>query len=333
MVRHHSLPQKAAYLYPGQGSQSVGMGRFLYDNFKIAQTVFEEASDALSMDMKKLCFNSDENTLALTENTQPALLTVSTATTRVLQNDMGLKASSTAGHSIGEYSSLVLSGALKFSDAVRAVRFRGQAMQNAVPVGKGGMTAVLGLTMEQTQFLCTWTENKSGFKPISPANYNCEGQIVISGQLEALNWLKENFKPNVLVENNLGEAQRCKLIPLAVSAPFHCEMMKPAEDQMRIFLNGIEFDNANIPVIQNFQAQVETGALKLRENLIRQISAPVLWTQSMQTLKSMNENIIIEAGNGTVLKGLLKKIDGDFFKVFSTNNLEDLKLLETIPSL
>lgn len=325
-----SQTKSASFLFPGQGSQSIGMGKFLFENFSHAKTIFEEASDAISVDMKKLCFDSDEKTLALTENTQPALLTVCTATSQVIQKDFGIKASSTAGHSIGEYSSLVLSGSMKFTDAVRAVKFRGQAMQNAVPVGQGGMTATLGLNEEQTKFLCIWAEKNSGHKPVSPANYNCDGQIVISGNLDALNWLKDNFKAEIFTENNLGEAKRCKLIPLAVSAPFHCEMMKPAEDQMRTFLNGVEFNNANISVIQNFHAQVEVGANKLKENLIRQVSAPVLWTQSMQTLKSLNQPIVIEAGNGSVLKGLLKKIDGEFFKVFSANNLEDLKLLETI---
>lgn len=325
-----SQSKSAAFLFPGQGSQAIGMGKFLYENFALAKTIFEEASDAISVDMKKLCFDSDEKTLALTENTQPALLTVSTATAQVIQKDFGVKASSTAGHSIGEYSSLVLSHTMKFADAVRAVKFRGQAMQNAVPVGKGGMTATLGLNIEQTKFLCAWTEKNSGHFPVSPANYNCDGQIVISGNLDALNWLKDNFKAEIFTENNLGEAKRCKLIPLAVSAPFHCEMMKPAEDQMRTFLEKIEFNNANITVIQNFHAQVEAGANKLKENLIRQVSAPVLWTQSMQTLKTLNQPIVIEAGNGSVLKGLLKKIDGEYFKVFSANNLEDLKLLETI---
>lgn len=330
MSQNNSSQKSASFIFPGQGSQSIGMGKFLFENFNRAKTLFEEASDAISIDMKKLCFDADEKTLALTENTQPALLTVSTATAQVIQKDFGIKASSTAGHSIGEYSSLVLSNTMKFRDAVRAVRFRGQAMQNAVPIGKGGMTATLGLNEEQTQFLCQWAEKNSGHSPVSPANYNCEGQIVISGSLEALNWLKDNFKADIFIENNLGEAKRCKLIPLAVSAPFHCEMMKPAEDKMRTFLNDIPFDNANISVIQNFHAQVEAGANKLKENLIRQVSAPVLWTQSMQTLKSLNHPVVIEAGHGTVLKGLLKKIDSEYFKVFSANNLEDLKLLETI---
>lgn len=320
----------ATFLFPGQGSQSPGMGQFLFDNFKIAKQTFEEASDAISVDMKNLCFKADEKTLALTENTQPALLTVSTSAARVLENVYGIKSICTAGHSIGEYSSLVLAKALSLKDATRAVRFRGQAMQNAVPIGEGGMTAVLGLNEEQIKFLCFWTEKNSGFKPVSPANYNCDGQIVISGNLNALNWLKENYKSEILSENNLGEAKRAKLIPLQVSAPFHCPMMKPAEDKMREFLFKIPFDNAAIPVIQNFNAESQNAAAPLKENLIRQVSAPVLWTQSMITLKAMNHNTVIETGHGNVLKGLMKKIDADFFQVYSTNSLDDLKLIENL---
>ena len=327
-----SSSKSTSFIFPGQGSQTVGMGSFLFENFITAQQTFEEASDALSINLKNLCFKSDEKTLALTENTQPALLTVCIATARVLKNDLGLKSISTAGHSVGEYSSLVLSNTLKFSDAVRAVRFRGQAMQNAVPVGDGGMTAVLGLDEDQVRFLCSWAEKNSGFKPVSPANYNCDGQIVISGNLKALNWLKENFKSDTIKLDSVktDSAKKAKLISLQVSAPFHCKMMQPAEDRMREFLSEINFNHSEIPVIQNFTALAETGASTIKENLIRQISAPVLWTQSMINLKKMNHNTIVECGNGTVLKGLMKKIDAEFFQVFSTNSLDDLKALENL---
>ncbi len=320
----------AAFLFPGQGSQAVGMGKFLFDNFSEAKHIFEEASDAISFDIKKLCFESDDKTLALTENTQPALLTVSCATAAVIQKQFGVQVSITAGHSIGEYSSFVISGSLRFKDAVKAVRFRGQAMQNAVPVGLGGMTATLGLNEKQTEFLCQWAEENSRQKPVNPANYNCDGQIVISGNLKALDWLKDNFKPEIFLENNLGEAKRCKLIPLQVSAPFHCSMMKPAEDKMRTFLNDIAFRDSSFSIVQNFHAQPETESSVLKENLVRQVSAPVLWMQSMQKLKSLNHSTVIECGHGSVLKGLLKKIDGDFFKVYSTSSLDDLKALESL---
>lgn len=320
-------------LFPGQGSQSLGMGQFLFDEFKDAREVFEEASDALQIDIKKLCFASSESDLALTENTQPALLTVSIATATVLKNQFNIKFSLTAGHSIGEYSSMVVAGVIKFTEAIKAVRFRGQVMQSAVPQGHGGMTATIGLSEDQAQFLCDYAVTQSGYGPLSPANFNCEGQIVISGNLKTLNWLKENFTAElaskIFIENNLPEPRRAKLIPLSVSAPFHCAMMKPAEEKMALFLNTIQFSEAQFPIIQNVHAKPETDSQVLKKNLISQISAPVKWSQSMQTLKSFNNSFVIECGHGSVLKGLLKKIDPDFFKVFSTNSVDDLKLIET----
>jgi len=327
---------KFSFIYPGQGSQSVGMGKFLHDEFKIARETFEEASDAIQVDLKKLCFTgnasgnttADETELNLTQNTQPALLTTSMATARVLQSQFGIHADITAGHSIGEYASLVLAQVISFPDAVKSVRFRGQAMQSAVPVGQGGMTATLGLDEKQVQFLCQYAEKESGFGPVSPANYNCDGQIVISGNMKALNWLKDHFKSEIFAQNGLLEPRRAKLIPLTVSAPFHCPMMKPAEEKMRLFLQAVPFANAQIPIIQNVHAQVETIAEQIKENMIRQVSAPVLWTQIGLELKNRGHKMLIECGNGSVLKGLMKKIDPEFFQVYSTNSLEDLKALE-----
>jgi [acyl-carrier-protein] S-malonyltransferase len=320
---------KFSILFPGQGSQTPGMGKFLFDEFKEAREIFEEASDALKIDIKKLCFTADETTLALTENTQPALLTVSTATAKVLTKQFDVQISATAGHSIGEYASMVLTDVMTFSEAVKAVRFRGQSMQSAVPSGQGGMTATLGLSEVQVEFLCQYAVKYSGFGPLSPANYNCDGQIVISGNLKTLNWLKENFNPNVFLENNLPEAKRAKLISLNVSAPFHCAMMTPAEEKMSLFLSAVEFKNSSLPIIQNVHALAETQGSVLKTNLIKQVSAPVRWTQSMQTLRTLNNPHTIECGNGSVIKGLLKKIDSEFFKVFSTNSIDDLKLIET----
>lgn len=314
----------SAFLFPGQGSQTPGMGQFLFNEFKVARETFEEASDAIGIDIKKLCFTESVETLALTENTQPALLTVSTATSRVLQTQFGVKPAITAGHSIGEYASFVLADVISFKDAVRAVRLRGQAMQSAVPLGLGGMTATLGLNEEQVQALCAWAMTQTGLKPLSPANFNCDGQIVISGNLKILEWLKTNFKAEILPD----EPKRAKLIPLAVSAPFHCEMMKPAEQKMEAFFQDISFKDAKLQIIQNVHAQTETQANVLKKNLIAQISAPVRWTQSMHTLKAKDQNHVIEVGNGSVLKGLLKKIDAEFFTVYSTNSLDDLKLIE-----
>lgn len=313
------------FVFPGQGSQQPGMGRFLFDNFKVAQQTFEEGSEALKTDLKKLCFEGSESDLALTENTQPALLLVSTATQRVLRQEFNIKIAAAAGHSIGEYAALVAADVIRFDQAMRAVRTRGQAMQSAVPVGQGGMIAVLGLEPEQVETLCAYVKKNSGLGPISPANFNSPGQIVISGSQSAMTWLKDNFKPEAI----FAEApKRAKLIPLAVSAPFHCEMMKPAEDKMREVLTAMEFKNSAFPIIQNFHAQVETQGPALRENLIRQVSAPVRWTQSMETLKSLGQAQIIECGAGKVLQGLLKKIDGEFFKVMTTTNMEDIKTIE-----
>ncbi len=312
-------------LFPGQGSQSVGMGKFLFDEFKIAKEVFEEASDAINLNLKKLCFEGPDADLALTENTQPALLCVSTATQKVLRSEFSLKIQNTAGHSIGEYASLVSADVIPFSSAMKAVRRRGQAMQSAVPVGKGGMLATLGLDDIQARWICEEATKNSGKGPLSPANFNCPGQIVISGSSEAIQWLKDNFKP----ENIPGSPRRAKLIPLNVSAPFHCAMMKPAEDNMRSFLSEISFSNASFPVVQNFNAQSVSNASELKENLIKQISAPVLWTQTMQNLKESNSIRLLECGNGSVLKGLFKKFDENM-KVINFNQLEDIKNFETL---
>jgi [acyl-carrier-protein] S-malonyltransferase len=311
-----------AFVFPGQGSQTVGMGEFLYNEFPICRETFNEASEAIGIDLKKLCFNSTDAELALTENTQPALLTVSTSVARVLEKEFNLKPQITAGHSIGEYASFVLGSVISFSDAVKAVRLRGQAMQSAVPVGEGSMIATLGLNEEQVQFLCDWAVKESGFAPLSPANFNCDGQIVISGNAKVLNWLKENFKPEILP----GEAKRVKLIPLQVSAPFHCAMMRPAQEKMAAFFETISFKNSTLPIIQNFHAKPEVDANVLKSNLISQVSGAVKWTQTMQQLKASGAANIVECGNGSVLKGLFKKSDSDFFKVFSTNSLDDIKI-------
>ena len=187
-----------AFVFPGQGSQNPGMGQFLYDEFQIARDIFERASDTLNLDIKKLCFTATPEELALTENTQPALLTVSVATALVLKEIFNIQPTCTAGHSIGEYSSLVLGSAFTFETAIQAVRLRGQSMQSAVPAGQGGMVATLGLTEDQVEFLCRWVCENSGYSPLSPANFNCEGQIVISGNQKALTWMMDHFKPEIL---------------------------------------------------------------------------------------------------------------------------------------
>lgn len=313
-----------AFLFPGQGSQQPGMGKVVHDEFKKAAQVFEEASDTLHFDLKKLCFEGSESDLALTQNTQPCLLTVSIATLRVLQEEFGVQGKVAAGHSVGEYGALVAAGVLSFRDAVRAVRERGLAMQSAVPVGEGGMLAVMGLDEAKIIELCAFAEKSTGKGPLSPANYNSPGQIVISGAHKAIEWLRQDFKPELL----WADPPRMKLTALKVSAPFHCSMMKPAEDHMRHILEGIEFSNAQIPVIQNLTASAHQEGSEIRRNLIAQISQPVRWLQSMETLKQMGINRCIEMGTGKVLQGLLKKIDSEFFTVFNTTLIHDIRALE-----
>jgi [acyl-carrier-protein] S-malonyltransferase len=313
----------SALLFPGQGSQHLGMGRFLFDEFAQARQVFEEASDAISVDMKKLCFNSDEATLALTENTQPALLTVSIATYQVLNSILPLNVAAGAGHSVGEYAALVAAGVISLKDGVALVRQRGRLMQEAVPVGEGGMLAVIGMTESEVRAFCAWAEKESGASPIEPANFNSPDQIVVSGNSKLIEWARENFKPETL-----SLTKKIRMIPLKVSAPFHCSMMKPAEENMANYINNVKFSNSQFPVVQNVTAQWHSQPDELRSNILAQISQAVRWTQSVEEILKKDVNRFIECGCGKVLTGLLKKIDTKGTPAFNMNSLEDIKLLE-----
>jgi len=313
-----------AGIFPGQGSQQIGMGQFLFDNFKVAKNLFEEASDAISLDFKKLCFDSTEADLALTHNTQPSLLLVSTCYHKVLSEVAGIDFNFTAGHSVGEYASLVMAGSISFSDGIKSVRKRGALMQEAVPVGEGGMLAVLGLTPEQTTKMNNWAMEKSGASPIESANFNSPGQIVVSGNKKALDWLAANITKDIFAE----PPKRLKLIPLKVSAPFHCSMMKPAEAKMDTFFNDIKFNDAKVPVVQNCTANAVTAATDLRKNITEQISSSVRWVESIEWMKSQGVNNFIELGWGKVLAGLNKKIDPEI-KTININSLDDLKQMES----
>lgn len=314
-----------AMIYPGQGSQFPGMGKFLYDEFAIARRTFEESSDAISFDLKKLCFDGAEADLALTHNTQPALLTVSVATYRVLAELTALKPMAAAGHSVGEYAAVVNGGALNLSDATRAVRRRGEAMQSAVPVGQGAMAAVLGLSDEQVIDLCRWVNETSQQGPLEPANFNCPGQVVISGRSSAVTWAQENFS----AEAFKGAPARLKMIPIKVSAPFHCSMMAPAEKTMREFFGGIKFKDSAYPIVQNVSAEPISAGSALCENLIRQVTAPVRWVECVNRLKDLGARQLIETGCGKVLAGLVKKIDSESLNTLNINSLDELKAIET----
>ena len=312
-----------AAVFPGQGSQHTGMGRFLFDNFKSTQVLFEEAGDTLKIDFKKLCFEGAESDLALTHNTQPCLLLVSTASFLALKELIGFAPTLGAGHSVGEYAAVVTSGAMPFADGLRAVRLRGEAMQSAVPVGVGGMSAVMGLDQDQVVKLCKWAQETAKDQPVEPANFNAPGQIVISGKKSLLDWLAENYDASIFG----SEPPRIKFIPLKVSAPFHCSMMKPAEEKMAQVLATIPFQSAQYGVVQNVTAEPVNEGSNLRENLVKQISSPVRWIECVQTMNKMGADRFIEVGCGRVLAGLIKKISGS--TVYSMNSLEDLKLIET----
>lgn len=310
-------------IFPGQGSQHPGMGRFLHDEFPIVRRCFEEASDALHFNLKKLCFDGSEAELALTENTQPCLLLVSIATYRVLHTEMGFTPQFMAGHSVGEYAAVVAAGSLSFTQAMQAVRARGVAMQSAVPVGHGAMVAVMGLEPEQVFALCAWAQKETEEQPVQPANLNAPGQIVISGKKTLLDWIGANYKPELF-----GGTTRVKFIPLKVSAPFHCAMMKPAEEKMREVLSAMNFVDAQVPVVQNVHAEPIRQAASLRENLIQQICAPVRWIDCMHRLVKEGATRAVEAGPGRVLAGLAKKIDSANLRTFNMQSLDDIRAWE-----
>jgi [acyl-carrier-protein] S-malonyltransferase len=286
---------KWAFLFPGQGSQYVGMGKDLKQNFKVAADVFAEADEALHEDLSKLCFEGPEDDLKLTRNTQPAILTVSIAALRVLQKETGLVPVMTAGHSLGEYSSLVASGALQFVDAVAIVRKRGTFMQEAVPVGVGGMAAVLGMETAELEQICK--ESAEG-QAVAPANYNCPGQIVISGHMEA-------------VKRAAAKAEAAgakKVVMLPVSAPFHSTLMKPAAEKLAKALEPITVQDLKIPVLSNVEADFYHSKNDIKRLLTEQVDHPVRWIEEMEKMVREGVDKCVEIGPGKVLNGLVRKI-------------------------
>ena len=284
------------FVFPGQGSQYAGMGKDLADNFSVAKQIFEEANDSLGFDLAALCFGGSEEELKLTTNTQPAILTVSVAALRVIEQETGLAPAFAAGHSLGEYSALVSAGALSFADAVRVVRKRGAFMQEAVPVGEGAMAAILGLDGEPLEEICR--EAAQG-KVVSPANFNSPGQVVIAGHAEAVDRAIE-----------LAKARGAKrALPLPVSAPFHCSLMVPAGERLKEILESVVVSPLNIPVVSNAEAAPNAEASRVKDLLVAQVSAPVRWEESVRIMVGLGVKRFIEIGPGKVLAGLVKRID------------------------
>jgi [acyl-carrier-protein] S-malonyltransferase len=302
-----------AFVFPGQGAQKVGMGRSLADTYPICRDTFTEADDALGEPLSRLCFDGPDDRLMLTENTQPAILAVSTAVAR-LARSRGVEARFAAGHSLGEYSAHVAAGTLSFADALRTVKRRGRYMQEAVPVGEGAMAAILGLDAEGVARACA--EAADG-QVVSPANLNAPGQIVIAGHAAAVARAGERAKA-------LG-AKRA--IALAVSAPFHCALMKPAEDRLAPELRALASHDPSFPVVANVDATPKTTAADAIEALIRQVSAPVRWEDVVRRLIADGARTFVELGPGSVLAGLIKKIDRSV-TVFSVEDESGLVALE-----
>jgi [acyl-carrier-protein] S-malonyltransferase len=313
MTQNNLRNPRMAFVFPGQGSQSPGMGKDLAEKFPVARQVFEEADDALGFAISPLCFEGPIEELQLTENTQPAILTVSVAVFRVL-SEAGISAPAfVAGHSLGEYSALVAAGVLDLSDAVRTVRARGRYMQEAVPVGTGAMAAVIGGELSAVERICA--EVRANGQVCSVANFNSPNQAVIAGNTEAVDRAVELLK----------EIAK-RVIKLKVSAPFHCALMKPAQDRLAEDLERLEFNNPAMPVVTNVDARPTTAPHELRDALVRQVSSPVRWVESMQLLIEQGVDTFVEAGPGKVLSGLMRQTSRDV----KTLNVEDAASLEAM---
>jgi [acyl-carrier-protein] S-malonyltransferase len=309
---------KLAFIFPGQGSQSAGMGKELADAFPSARAVFDAVDAALGEKLSELCFNGPDEELKLTANTQPAILTVSSAAAAVLVA-RGIRPDLVVGHSLGEYSALVAAGALSAAEAAKAVRARGTFMQEAVPPGKGAMSAVLGLDPGRVRAICESIEAATG-KTCSPANYNDPGQTVIAGEAGAVE--KAGLE--------LKAAGAKRVVPLPVSAPFHCAMMDPVKPRLEAVLRRIAWKELQVPVITNVEAKANTNVERVVPLLIEQVTSPVRWMECVEELVRLGVTRVVEVGPGKVLSGLVKRID----KSVEVFNVEDKASLEkTIAAL
>ncbi|HHV95511.1 MAG TPA: ACP S-malonyltransferase [Clostridiaceae bacterium] len=301
---------KLAFIFPGQGAQYVGMGKDIAEKYEKANAIFDEASEVLGFDIKKMIFEGSEEDLKITENTQPAILTASIACMQPLL-EMGIKPDVTAGLSIGEYSALVAAGAFPFKDAVRLVRKRGKYMQEAVPLGVGTMAAIIGLESNDVINAC---KEASYDGIVEPANFNCPGQIVIAGEIKAVDKAIE-------ICNQKGAKRAVKL---QVSAPFHCSMMKPAGEKLALELDNVKINNLSIPVVSNVTAQYVTDSNIIKELLIKQVSSSVLWEDSVRTMINDGVDTFVEIGPGKTLTGFIRRIS----KTVKTYNIENLETLD-----
>lgn len=301
---------KIAFLFPGQGAQYVGMGKELYQNIDVCKDVFDEADRALGFPLSKMCFEGPKSELDSTENTQPAVLTMSIAVLRVLQKN-GIKADVTAGLSLGEYSALVASGVLNFTQAVQLVKKRGKYMQEAVPIGIGGMAAIIGLDEEDLRIICDECKT-SGI--VELANLNCPGQIVIAGEVDAVELACEKAK----------SSGARKTVKLSVSGPFHTSMLKPAADKLEKELKNIQLEDFNIPVITNVTGEVVKSKDDVKPYLKKQVMSTVLFEKSIRNMIDMGVDKFVEVGPGRALSGFVKRID----RKLTILNIQDLESLK-----